>query len=150
MVDTRKSSVGSREEAKVQATEPVEADTIHLYSIQLLCKAIVRLRRTFSESEISDDDAKRVLHCCNLDVKKAVEIIKSRVPIVVGDEVSGAPSGDAMASVKRDGNPLKRKTADFLYEIYPSLMVNADGLKYSSQWDGSYPRPKRPLLKTDL
>jgi hypothetical protein len=113
MVDTRNSSGGSRAETKVQATEPVEADTIHLYPIQQLCKAVVRLRRTFPESEISDDDAKRVLYCCNLDVKKAVAIIKSRVPIVVEDEVSGAPSGGAMASVKRDGNALKRKAADF-------------------------------------
>ena len=113
MVDTRKSSGGSGTVAKIQATEPGEADTIYHYSIQQLCKAVLRLRRTFSESEISDDEAKRVLHCCNLDVKKAVAVIKSREPVVVEDEVSGALSEGAMASVKRDGNALKRKAADF-------------------------------------
>ena len=113
MVDTRKSSGVLQAEKPAQATEPVEAETAPPDTIQQLCRAAVRLRRTIPESEISDDDAKKILRHCDLDVKRAVAVIKSKAPVLIDDEASDASSAGAVASVQRDGNVLKRKAADF-------------------------------------
>jgi hypothetical protein len=101
MVDTRKATRSSQPEKRVRNPDTSKVGPDRSSSDQQLFEAVVKLQRTFPNIPLQG--AKQVLSQCEMDVKQAVAILRSRQTNLVDNkaEASSLPPVRPPAVIKR-------------------------------------------------